>query len=359
MSYNRKNNNNVKRWLRWASLLSAALTTLVSAWVTPVRAELQREPDLLKVARRLPGKPLWIPTGTHDFFEYCLAPGNKALIFKGHMPGTLHVIELDLRTGRQRPIKRLGRGLVGEPVTRHNMLDPLALSSNGRTLTCCYDAVPGPGRYEDLYLGSRQKHAYNLTIDEIFDAHWLPDSKDWFCWDPWTTRVIEYSLRSYAPKYIVPKGLPSPVQNKNYGDGVGQVVGVTSDGDVLLLTGSLGEVGATFILYKLPLRNGGVAVRMGRFHYPDNLVLRDVKVSPSGNRLALQLEANDTSEWQKVSIWTCDFDGRHMTEIGATHIDLSDSTPSILWNMSGLQWTSDGKNLVFMNKNTLWTTPAQ
>ena len=203
-----------------------------------------------------------------------------------------------------------------------------------------------------LGIGNSERQDWGADHDETDDLHWMPDSRHWFYWDSDSGRLVMHSLNSRTVVKIQPRGLPKPAP---WGT---SILGVTGSGQVIAMTGSLREVGATFVLYKFSAKPGAEAERIGTVTFPDNVVMSEVALNPRDNRLVWQLEANDTSARQKISLSTSDLDFRHRHEIGCIYEDEGSIDMANLWNMTELQWVPDGRRVSFVYKNTIWTAPA-
>lgn len=115
-----------------------------------------------------------------------------------------------------------------------------------------------------------------------------------------------------------------------------------------------------------------------RIRLPYHAALRDVEISPRGDRLAwwLQYEhvlpgasmlhrvypAYPVKPQSMLSLWTSRADGTEMNEVG--HIPIlpgSDSDPGSLshYYPINIQWTPDEKHLSFVYKDALYTVPTE
>jgi hypothetical protein len=269
----------------------------------------------------------------------------------------IQLILADAGNGRRKTVNYLVPGVGGEMDTRHNLLIPISLAPDSRTFLGFFAAVPAPASYEVFGVGSKF-HRRWFTENCTDDLHWMPDGQHWFCWDRDTDRIEMYGLNRRKAQFIAVSGLPSPVNHGSWTESVGQVVGVTPQGTVILMTGSAHEVGAKFTFYTFQAEDGANAKKIGTMQFPDNLIMSDIALSPQGNKLAWQLEANDFSSSHKVSIWTSGIDCSHKSEVGTTHVDAAKFTLSSMMDMSGLAWSPDGKRISFVYHDLLWTAPV-
>jgi hypothetical protein len=306
-----------------------------------------------------PGPPFWKPTGTHDFFTYFWLNDRDLIVAEGHNMGVVRVVKLDSTNGRRWRVARLGRGLIGERITYHNLFIPCIVSPDGHWLLGYYDANPEPGSYDVLGVGNSQCKKWLERDTLTDDLHWMQDNSHWFYWDPEKRSLLMYSLDGQAPKAVRPSGLPKPIANDKSFENSSSTVGVTRDGQIVLMLGSSEVIGERCALYRFPAKDGAEAKRIDSLRSPIDGSMKNLTLSPMGDRLAWIIEANNTSEWQKNSIWTSDIDGGRRIEIGYLYLNIGHVTAATLSDLEDLQWTPDGRNVSFIYKNNVWTAPAR
>lgn len=210
-------------------------------------------------------------------------------------------------------------------------------------------------------------------------TRWLGDSRHWVllrlsakAGPSRYEDAIIYRLDSGAPIRRLRLGADHPLNRGTFYGGSQLLRGIVPAADRILVNTwtDSGFVEPDFDIAELSLSHGLQQTRSKRVSAPPNSLIRDLVISPRGDRLAWQLRYPQTEtfidRWipflrrpaeRWVGLAVSNIDGSNMHEIGRIPLRLSGRDKSIP-EPDYLRWSPDGKLLSFVYRDTLFAVPA-
>lgn len=301
----------------------------------------------------------------------CLwASDQELLVFVKDTKKAARALSLNPMTGVQTPLTALTDTFPG---VKQKVLGSWNLSPDGKWVAATANAFDGsgwPGPTQEITSVDGQ-HQFSWAALEYTNNGtppkaqarlvWLPDSRRWLKSE--STGEVRMNSLDAPDRGGIPLALPA---------GIYALIGVTPDYR-LIASDTLGNVSKPITLYEIGLYPNPTPGRKFTVMMPDGAEIRDIALSPQGDRLAWSLFSkrvppmraflakllpslvkNATPSYG-ISLWTSRTDGKELRELGFQEVKPNDPA---LPEPVDLRWTPDGKRLSFRYKEALYVMSA-